>query len=171
MTEPEEVLRNILNDLKSADDDKRMKALVEIKSLKYSSQAVRLQLEQIALHDKNRYIKREAINALDLPASRNVQAKLSSMPKRDRDMILNEIDQWTTQKLIDGEQADVLKLRYDVQLTSAITPAPAVVAKPIPAATPAAPQPTQASPTVAPQPALVPAGPRPTGPAAPTARR
>ncbi len=162
MTEPEEVLRNILNDLKSVDDDKRMQALVEIKSLKYSSQAVRLQLEQIALHDKNRYIKREAINALDLPASRNVQAKLLSMPKRDRDMILNEIDQWTTQKLIDGEQADVLKLRYDVQLTSAITPAPAAVAKPIPAAAPAAPQPTQTSPAVAPQPAPVPAGPRPT---------
>jgi len=149
-----EVLNQLLSRLQSEDDVRVLQALEEMKSLRFSSEAVRLQLEQLALHSDNPGIRTEALEALNSNIHRTVQGQVGSRLDRSlRRIITGQIDKWEEDGLIKKPTAEVLRRRYDFDSAPHTTP----VAPPIQQAVPtpiASPQPQPAQPE-APRPSLL----------------
>lgn len=159
---PQEILNAIRDALKDSAAAKRTEAMAQLRSLKFSSGAVHLALEQVALHDPYPVIRKEALDLLDLPAHRFIRSQVNTIPISERRLILSEIDKLVREKLLTTENADVIRKRYNFD----ITPLPATP-KPAPVQ-PAVPQPEAESPKpLAPAPVepirpMQPAGARPT---------
>ena len=149
---PEEILNGILAELGSDDSSRRLAAIQELHSFNYSSEAIRLKLEQLALKDSDDTVARAAAAALDLPTHRHVINQLTKLNRGDRQFFLQEIEKLEAQGLLDPAQADVIKKRYNFDM--APPPAPP---QPVPGRA-AAPAPQPLPPPAPPQPP----GPQPT---------
>lgn len=157
---PEEVLAEIYQNLQSSDDVVVLQAIDALRSLNYSSEAIRQKLELLSLYSDNKDIRNDALDALNLPANRTVQKRIQTS-KLDRDtryVLLQEINEWEKSKLLEHANADVIRRRYDFDFDITPQTAPKPVStqqasstpKPVPAAAPAPAEPPQ------------PEGPRPT---------
>ncbi|HNC07517.1 MAG TPA: hypothetical protein PLX14_02350 [Anaerolineales bacterium] len=159
---PQGVLNHIRNLLAGSNAAERLAAMNELKSLKYSSPAIRLSLEQIALRDANEDLRNEALALLDHPNHRFIASQSNIIPMTERRLFLSEIKKLVRENLLDETTANVLRKRYDFD----IAPPPATP-KPAPVQ-PAIPQPeAESSPPPAPVPLepikpIPPASPRPT---------
>lgn len=170
---PEEVLNAILSALRSEDTAQQQSAMARLRTLDFSSEAIRSELESLALKGGNTEVRRNALTALDLPANRSVQKRINAnkLDRGIRHVLLNEINEWVKSNLIDRQNADVIRRRYDFDVEPTPQPKPQPAPAPAPAPTPQAraetkvPEAEAAIPVErsapAPKPA-VPEGPRPT---------
>jgi len=172
----EETLNTILKSLQSGDADHRLQAISDLETINFSSEAIRSQLEKLALHDQDRAVRDQALAALNLTTNQYVASKSSSIPKYDRNLIMDEIEKWEKDNLIESSQAETIKRRYnfDIVKGTSVKPQPAepgpapvqpAVPAPQPKPTPAAStekRESAAIKTPAPQPKPEPAAPRPT---------
>ncbi|GAB1471084.1 hypothetical protein MASR2M66_19620 [Chloroflexota bacterium] len=155
--DPKEVLTHLYEKLQSEDDAAVSSALSELNTLSYSSEAIRRQLEQLATHSDNRKLRKEALTLLGHTPNRTVQQRLNSnkLDRGVRYMILQEISDWVKNSLIENDNADVLRRRYDFDIVAAPQTAPAPVAAKQTVSTPKAESPTPIatpSPKVPPEP-------------------
>src|SRR5688572_17833650 len=131
---PEEVLNEILENLKSTDDLIILKGINSLKNINYSSEAIRRQLERISLSSTNPQVRDEARAALNLPSNRGVQRNISKVDRGIRFAILSEIKKWVNDGLLAKENADVIQSRYDFDFTpqteSASASAPLTTSQP-----------------------------------------
>ncbi len=162
---PEDILREILEKLKSGDDVERINGIEQLHSLTYSSEAIRNELEKLALHDENEDVRKDALAALDLSTQRNVRSRFNKVERGNRHVLLAEIGEWQKLGILKGHAAEVLRRRYDFDLTPAPPPkqthqtppkpAPVQPAVASPVASPSAQQ--APAPVVQPEPVSVPA--------------
>lgn len=162
-------LTQLLQDLQSEDESRILSALETLKTLSYSSEAVRLQLEKISLRGVSRKVRSEARALLNSSANRAVTQRFNQnrLDRKTRDLMLGEIKAWAQNELIEKETADVLSRRYDFDIApppAQPKPFDAAQGKPAPAQPAATPQATPApiapAPSI-PQPPPAPPVPRP----------
>ncbi|NOY98091.1 MAG: hypothetical protein GXP40_02665 [Chloroflexi bacterium] len=138
---PEETLANILSGLKSAQAETRLKNIEALGKLSYSNRSILRQLEMLAATDRSKAVRAAALAALDSRIHRQIQKKTASLPLFTRQVLVEEIERWQKEGLLQEQQAAALKQRY----TFDASPPPA--AKPAQAAPkPAAPAPKQTPP-------------------------
>lgn len=156
--EPAVILAQTLEALESGGAEGIRKAFDTLAGINYSSAAVRRQIEVIAVRHADASIRAEALALLNAPANRAVQ-KQGAPGKLDRGIrytLLQEINDWEKSNLLDKQNADAIRRRYDFDFAPQTPPAPV----PTPAAVPA-PKADQAKPLPAQTPAPVPPEPRP----------
>ena len=88
----QETLDRLLEELKSDDSARCLTAIQELGSLSFSSQAIMLRLEHLALKDEAA-VQKEALAALSLTTYKNIAARLSPHTKFNRNLILKEIEE------------------------------------------------------------------------------
>ena len=121
---PEDVLREILSGLQSEDASERLSAITQLQSFTYSSEAVRNELEKLALNDSDENIRRDALAALDLSTQRSVRGRFNKVDRDNRRVLLQEITDWEKLGFLEKQKADVLRRRYDFDITSPPAPKP-----------------------------------------------
>ncbi len=124
---PEAILKNILNSLQSDDTSKRLDAIMQLHSLSYSSEAIRNELEKLALNDSKKEIRKNALAALDLATNRNVRIRFNKIDRGNRYILLQEIKDWEKIGFLQQQTADVIRRRYDFDFTTPPAPKPAPV--------------------------------------------
>ncbi|HRQ23697.1 MAG TPA: hypothetical protein PLF42_09760, partial [Anaerolineales bacterium] len=136
---PEEILKEILGALKSVDPEKKISAMARLRTLTFSSEAIRSELEILALKGGNAEVRRSALAALDLPANRNVQKRINSnkVDRGTRYVLLREIEEWVKANLLDRQNAELIRRRYDFDFESASQPFDSAQGKPAPTPAPA----------------------------------
>ncbi len=161
-----ETLDRLLADLQSGNEARALAAAAELKTIRFTSEAILRQLEKLALGGADS-LRAAALAALNLPTSRFVYSRLSSLNRASRAMLLNEIAAWQEDGLVEPHRAEVLRRQYDFDIYApqpevkpAAPAAPAEVAPPAPAEV-EAPKVRQVAPAQ-PAPAPRPAGPKPT---------
>jgi len=117
LQKPEDVLKEILSGLQSENGENRLNAITQLRSFNYSSEAIRNQLEKLALNDDNENIRRDALLALDLPTHRNVRSHFNKVDRNNRRILLQEITEWEKAGLLEKEKAEVIRRRYDFDFT------------------------------------------------------
>ena len=126
---PKEVLTEIQEGLVAPTAAERLAALSTLKTLSFSSVAVLRRLEKMALNDRSQAVKKAALDVLQMPLHRQVQAHQSKLAEFSRRMVLTEIEVWREDGLLEERQADVLRERYAFDMQ----PAPEAPAKTTPA--------------------------------------
>ena len=111
----QQTLDRILADLKSGDSVRALAAIQELETVKYSSEAIVLQLEKLALGDAGA-VQKLALAALSLETSQFAASKLTALTKTTRHIILNEIGEWQEDGLIESDRAEVLRRHYDFDI-------------------------------------------------------
>ena len=154
-TSPEQALERILADLQSEEAADQLAGLRDLERANYSSQAILLRLEVLAIHG-TAAVRMAALDALDSRVSQYVRSQRQKhLNASQRLTILAEAKEWAERGLIEQELAEVLIRRYDLSrkpLESAAVPV-AETAKPPSAAARDKPAPaTPAKPTPAPTP-------------------
>jgi len=114
---PEDVLREILSGLQSEDAADRLNAIKKSESFNFSSEAIRNELEKLAASGDV-----EALAALDAPAQRSVRKHFNKVDNASRRAILQEIAEWQKLGWLENLKADLLRRRYDFDLTPAAAP-------------------------------------------------
>jgi hypothetical protein len=163
---PEDVLKEILESLRSDDAVNRLSAIKQLHSLDYSSEAIRNELEKLALNDGNEDVRADALAALDLPIQRHLRSRMNKLGMGNRFTLLNEINEWEKFGLLDKSNASVLRKRYDFDIApppAAPQPSAGAQDKPVPVQR-AIPTPKQ---TPAPAPAAQISTPEPVAPPRP----
>lgn len=155
---PEEILNEIYQNLQSENDVVILQSLAALQTLNFSSEAIRQKVEQLALKNANADIRNDALAVLNTPAHRTVRQRLSTltMDRGIRYAILKEIEVWEKSELLEKQNAEVIRRRYDFDLAPQPKPKPASSAQA--EFTPSAEAP---APVAAPSP-QVPPEPRPT---------
>lgn len=115
---PEEILNEIFENLKSAEDDQILKGINSLQNTNFSSEAIRRQLERLSLYSNNLQVRDEARAALNLLSNRAVQKLSNTVDRGIRFTILNEIKKWVNDGLLAKENADVIQSRYDFDFTA-----------------------------------------------------
>jgi hypothetical protein len=128
----EEVLARILKRLQSEDSTDQLAAIHELSRLNYSSPAIVLELENLAVKG-TKQIRRAALDALDLRISQYVRTKtMKHLSPDECRAILAEIKDWEDRGLIQYEEAEVLVRRYDfhrmpIELAKPVVPVPETI--------------------------------------------
>lgn len=119
MTEPtmQEVLNELLANLKSGDEARQMDGLQKLGTINFSSDAVVKQVEKLALSESAE-VREAALNALKLKTSKLVAQKRSVESHFNRSLIVKEIDAWEAEGLLEPHRAEVIRRRYDFDLAS-----------------------------------------------------
>ena len=148
----QETLRQLMDKLKSGDAARQTEALRELGTLNFSSEAIVLQLERLALDD-NADVRAAALDALNLKTSRFVAEKRSKETRSNRQLIVKEINAWEADGLVERHRAETLRRRYDFDMRPEpqSPPAPAASKTAEPEA-PAAPEPAPRAPAAPPAP-------------------
>jgi len=115
---PEDTLNQILEDLQSGDETLIIEAISEINNLKFSSAAIRRQLEKLSLRSKSTKLRKAALNALNMPAQRNVAKYVNKLSGPERQLIVSQIKNWEKDNLIEETQAELIGRRYDFDMAS-----------------------------------------------------
>ena len=110
---PDEILASIHAGLKSTVAQTRLEAIGKLEKQNFSSAAILHTLESLSVNDKAKPVREAALNILNSPAHRYIRSRLTKLNRKERQIILNEIGTWETQGLIQANQADVIRQRYD----------------------------------------------------------
>ena len=150
---PAEILNELYQNLQSDNEAILMTAIASLKTLSFSSEAIRHQLEKLSLKHESSKVRAEALAALNSSANRTVQRHVtpSKLDRVIRYMLLQEVNQWESNGLLDRQNAEVIRRRYDFDLDSAPQTQPQVVPVQAAAVTPKA-TPAPASPPTPPAP-------------------
>ena len=122
---PEEMLAAILKDLQSDDEKLVLETVAKLHQIKFSSVAIRRELESLALQSKSNQLRKAALDALNIPLLRNVASRINKIDKSQRRVILDEIKNWEKDGLMEDARAELIRRRYDFDIASpAAKPAP-----------------------------------------------
>jgi len=121
---PADILKEILNGLQSDDAVNRLSAIARLHSVNYSSEAIRNELERLALNDENEDIRKNALAALDLATQRNIRNHFNKIERRNRTILLAEVTEWQKLGFLEKQTAEVIRRRYDFDLTPPTVPKP-----------------------------------------------
>ena len=113
---PKEILAEIQVDLDSSVAAEREAALDALSELAYSSGTIMRMLERIALMDSSEAVRDKALQVLDMPVYRQIQARQSKLAEFSRRVVLKEIAAWEEDGLLDGMRAKVLRGRYNFDM-------------------------------------------------------
>ena len=113
---PEETLNTILADLQSNDETLILETITELHQIKFSSVAIRKQLEKLVTQGKTDKLRNAALDALNIPSLRNVASHSNKIEKSQRTVILNEIRNWKQDGLIEETKAELISRRYDFDI-------------------------------------------------------
>ena len=141
----QQILNEILGNLKSSDPARQLEGIHALEPLSYSSKSIFFELERLAVHGADE-VRAAALGALGSRPNQYIARQLSRLSKYDRITVLKEIETWKENGLIESQQADVLRRRYDFEAPAR---ASSKAAPPQPSEGPASPV------------EIVPAGPRP----------
>ncbi len=119
---PEEILTSIHSDLNTEKAQTRLNAIKRLLEQKFSSPAILTALEKMALNDKSKPVREAALQALDSSTHRYIQGRTTRLKRKDRQTILDEIENWENQGIIQAEQANVIRRRYDFDLKPTTPP-------------------------------------------------
>jgi len=119
---PEKILASIHTDLKAATVQTRLNAIKKLLEQKFSSPAILRTLEQMALKDKSKPVREAALQALSSPTHRYIQGRTTKLKRKERQIILDEINEWEDQEVIQADQADIIRHRYDFDLRPVTPP-------------------------------------------------
>ncbi len=119
---PEETLKRIQTLLQDEQPAIRLAAIQELLTLNYSSAALLRSLETLALRDPSEPVRQAAREALTWPVHRYIQARIIKLDRRTRQAILDEIETWQQQGILQTEQAQIIRTRYDFDLRPAAPP-------------------------------------------------
>jgi len=111
----QEILDRLLEELKSDHSERCLHAIQELSELNYSSEAIVLRLEHLALKGEAT-VQKAALAALSFKTSQHVASRLSPHTRFYRNLILKEIDEWQEDELVDPRQAEVLRRHYDFDI-------------------------------------------------------
>jgi hypothetical protein len=114
----QETLDRLLEELKSNDPARCLSALRELNGLNFSSRAILLELERLALKGEGE-VQAAALAALSSRTSQYIASQRSSHSRLNRNLILKEIDEWQKDGLMEPHQAEVLRRHYDFDIKSA----------------------------------------------------
>ncbi len=155
-------LNQVLEGLKNGEAGRQLDAIHELEILNFNSEAIVLRLEILALGE-NAEVRAAALRALNLKTSQRVSAGISMTPKNIRQAVLQEINEWQKDGLIEAHRAEVIRQRYDFDVRSGIPSktAPAIQPAAAPIQEIPAPQPVPSAP-ITPVKSAPPAAPRPT---------
>ncbi|MGB7874630.1 MAG: hypothetical protein WBL25_09625, partial [Anaerolineales bacterium] len=132
---PEEFLSSIHAGLKDASAQTRLGAIQKLGEQKFSSVAILRTLEELVIKDRSKPVREAALKALSSSAHRYIQSRAVKLNRKKRQILLDEIDRWETQGLIQDDLADVLRRRYNFDLKPAVSqpdsPAPLTQPKPV----------------------------------------
>jgi hypothetical protein len=120
-----ETLDQILADLKSGVMQRALAAIHELETINFSSEAILIQLERLALEEGEDNIRSAALHALSLRTSQHVASKQTAMSRSYRALILDQIEAWIENGLIEEHRAEVIKRHYDFDLQPGIPARPA----------------------------------------------
>jgi hypothetical protein len=112
---PREALDRILAALTSGNAESQRSAILELNSRPYSSPAIIVELEKLALIGGEE-VRGLALSALQSPASRGVYKQNAPLNQRDRAVILGELLAWRKNGLLDETRAAILAQRYGFDL-------------------------------------------------------
>lgn len=128
---PEEILNEIFQNLQSEDDNVIRGAMEALKNTDYSSEAIRRQLERLAVNSGSSEVRNEALAALNSSANRAVQRHFiaNKLDRGIRYTLLQEITDWEKSNLIEKQNADVIRRRYDFDFAPQTPPKPAPAQK------------------------------------------
>lgn len=172
--EPAEVLARSLEALLSEKTETIYEAFDTLAGINYSSEVIRHRLEKLAVQSQSPEIRREALNLLNSAANRAVQRRFiaNKLDRGIRFTLLQEINEWEKGNLLDKQNADVIRRRYDFDIAPQTPPKPfeAAQGKPVQAKTAIPttqavqpkPAPVETPPPAAPTKPSVPPEPRPT---------
>ncbi|MBL6960990.1 MAG: hypothetical protein ISR59_07755 [Anaerolineales bacterium] len=111
--DPSTILVEIQQGLVHAQAEERLKSIDALRPLGYSSQTILRQLEKMAINDRSKAVRSAALEQLESPLNRQIRARNSRMPLRERQVIAGEIIQWEKDGLLNEGQSQILKQRYD----------------------------------------------------------
>ena len=114
------ILAEIRQGLYHAKAEERLSSIDALRPLGYSSQTILHQLEKMALNDRSKDVRTAALELLESPLNRQIQARNSRVLLRNRQIIADEITQWDKDGLLNEGQAQILKQRYDFDFPPAI---------------------------------------------------
>jgi hypothetical protein len=113
---PEKILAEIHADLRSENDQVRLVAIQKLGEHSFSSPAILHTLEGLASNDGNLAVREAASQALSSPAHRYIRGRIAKLNRKERKIILSEIDEWESQGMVQPDQAEVIRRRYDFDL-------------------------------------------------------
>ncbi|MCP4139395.1 MAG: hypothetical protein GY755_03735 [Chloroflexi bacterium] len=123
-TTPKEIIAEIQKGLQHAEAGERLKSIEKLSTLNYSSEGVLRELERLAAKDRSKAVRAAAIAALDFPVNRQIFKRLSKLPQMTRDILVNEIRQWSKEGLLREEVAATLEKRYSFDVKPEPAPEP-----------------------------------------------
>lgn len=130
---PEEILNHIYNELQSGETARILAALDKLGQNNFSSPAILVQLERLALH-KEDGVRTRAIEILDNNTHHYIRFRTSTLAASSRKTFLNEIERLEQDGLLESDRAEIIKRRYNFDLTPPpAAPKPAPVTEPDPA--------------------------------------
>lgn len=115
---PKEALAEIQQGLQAAQAEERLQSLAALNTLTYSSASILRQLEKMALSDRSKAVRAAALDTLQEPLYAQIQARQTNLPRHSRHLIVNEIDVWEKDGLLDEVHAQILRQRYAFDLES-----------------------------------------------------
>ncbi len=113
MSNPQNILELIINDLHNSLPEQRLSAIELLWQTPFSSVAILNLLEDIATSDPSADVRKAAIEALQHPAHRAIQERATRLRADTRRTLIQEIKNWATAGIISAEQAEIIARKYD----------------------------------------------------------
>ena len=117
----QETLDRLLEELKSNEAARCLKALEELNTLHFSSPAIVKELEKLAIHHSNDKVRSHAIHSLGTSVHQYVRRQTNKLNQTDRLFLLKQIDGWEADGLLPSNLADVIAGRYDFDILPPVT--------------------------------------------------
>ncbi|HUM26120.1 MAG TPA: hypothetical protein PKN81_07810, partial [Anaerolineales bacterium] len=118
---PAEILKSILEGLSGTEASVRLEAIEKLHSINYSSEAIYIELERLAIRDDLEEVRKRALEALDLATHKHVRGRVNRLNAGDRTVLVEEIGEWESLGLLDLTRAAVLRRRYDFDKRAKVT--------------------------------------------------
>lgn len=113
---PEEILNHLLDELRSTEPVRILTAITELDKINFSSPAIMGQLEKLALQDDPE-IRKAALLVLNNSTHRYIRTRITKISFSNRKILLDELEILQKQGLLNQTQTDVIKLRYNFDIT------------------------------------------------------
>ncbi len=122
-------LRQILAQLNSKDSGQRRAGLNAVQGLNYIDKPLAAKLENLAAYENQALIRSEALKVLRSDLYREFKVRWGGPSRGVRNSIIEQIETWEQEGLVDSEFANVLKTRYNYDFSPIQEQAPVAEVK------------------------------------------
>ncbi len=114
----QETLDRILEELRSNDTARCLRALQELNTLNFSSPAILRELERLAIHQADGEVRKSASQTLGNSVHQFIRSNMNKLNRGDRALLLKQLEQWEEDGLLDSNIANVIKQRYNFNIAT-----------------------------------------------------